>query len=176
MLILLVTGMPGSGKEEFLSSARGMGLPFLRMGDIVRNLYEELKISERGLSVGEFASKEREEKGKNIWAKRAIEQMSGEIFLVDGCRSMDEVRAYRELSDNVKIIAVHSPPEIRYNRLIKRARDDAPKNKEEFNARDARELSWGMGETIALADLVLDNSGSLDDFHKASEKLLKRIQ
>ena len=36
MRILLIAGMPGAGKEELLNVARSMGVPFLRMGDIVR--------------------------------------------------------------------------------------------------------------------------------------------
>lgn len=40
MKILLIVGMPGAGKEEFLSVARSIGVPFIRMGDIVRELYE----------------------------------------------------------------------------------------------------------------------------------------
>ena len=35
MKILLVTGMPGAGKEELLQVAMSMGIQFLRMGDIV---------------------------------------------------------------------------------------------------------------------------------------------
>ena len=41
MRIILVAGMPGAGKEELLTVARGMGLPFVRMGDLVREAYAE---------------------------------------------------------------------------------------------------------------------------------------
>ena len=90
MRILLIAGMPGAGKEELLGVARSMGVPFLRMGDIVR---EHHASSGTDLSMGAFANAQREELGKDIWAKRALERMDGEVFLVDGCRSMDEVRS-----------------------------------------------------------------------------------
>lgn len=176
MLILVVTGMPGSGKEEFLSVARGMGIPFLRMGDLVREAYASSDAASKGLSVGGFASGERETHGKNIWAKRAILRMSGDVFLVDGCRSMDEVLSYRELSGNVRVIAIHSPPAMRYARLVARGRDDAPKNLAEFDERDKRELSWGLGDAMALSDAMVDNSGSLEAFHEDVENLLRRIK
>jgi len=176
MLILLVAGMPGAGKEEFLTVARSMNIPFLRMGDIVRDLYASTNASKEGLSVGQFADRERKIHGKNIWAKRALEKMSGDIFLIDGCRSMDEVLAYKELSDNVKIVAIHTAPDIRYRRLIERAREDAPKNIEEFDVRDNREMSWGLGNVIALSDMMLDNSSTLSEFYSTSKKLLEAVR
>lgn len=176
MLILVVTGMPGSGKEEFLGVASGMNIPFVRMGDIVRETYAATDAASQGLSVGGFASRERDIHGKNIWAKRAIERMHGSIFLVDGCRSMDEVRSYKELGENVKIIAIHAPPNIRYDRLVKRNREDAPRNVAEFEERDRRELSWGLGDAIALSDIMIDNSETLQEFRHAAARLLEKMK
>jgi dephospho-CoA kinase len=173
MLILLITGMPGSGKEEFLSVARDSGISFLRMGDLVREYHG---LSGENVTIGEFASLERGRHGPGIWAERAVERMDGELFLVDGCRSLDEVREFRKLSSNVKIIAIYSPPNQRYDRLLKRQRADAPGSVDEFDARDRRELSWGLGEVIALADIMVDNSSSLTDFQSRSERILKAIK
>ncbi len=164
MRILLIAGMPGAGKEELLNVARSMDIPFLRMGDIVREFHAASGAAEEGLSVGQVANRERELHGKNIWAQRAIERMSGDIFLVDGCRSMDEVRSYRELSDEVYIIAVHAPRMMRYERLVARGRDDAPKDMEEFDARDQREMGWGLSDVIALADHMIVNDSDLEAF------------
>ena len=102
-----------------------------------------------------------------------MEKMSGDIFMIDGCRSMDEVRAYRNLSDDVNIVAIFASPKTRYERLVKRAREDAPKNIDEFNERDNRELGWGLGETMALADRMIINESSLDDFKKAVKELME---
>lgn len=176
MLILLVTGMPGAGKEEFLTVARKMNIPFLRMGDIVRNLYSDNDVEKNeGISLGQFADRERKLYGRNIWANRALEEMSGDLFLIDGCRSMDEVVSYRELTSNVKIVAIHSSPNTRYERLVKRDRDDAPKDLKDFESRDKREISWGLGEVIAQSDIMIVNSTTLDNFYLASEIILKEL-
>ncbi len=169
MKVLLVAGMPGAGKEELLTVARSMGLPFLRMGDIVRECHSE---SGTSLAVGAFANAQREELGKDIWAKRALQRMSGDVFLVDGCRSMDEVRSYRNLSDDVVIVGIYAPPKDRYSRLVARGRDDAPKSMEEFEARDSREIGWGLAEVLALADVIVPNDSDLPTFKiKAAEAL-----
>ncbi len=175
MKTLIITGLPGSGKEELLAVAREMDIPFLRMGDIVREHHAKSR-SKKGLTVGEFADAERKKKGADIWAKLAMEKMSGDIFLVDGCRSIDEVDAFRTLSDDVYIIAIHSSPETRYERLVKRGREDAPREWVEFADRDSREMSWGVAEVIALADVMFVNESDLDVFHKDVRKKLKEIK
>jgi dephospho-CoA kinase len=175
MKLIVVAGMPGAGKEEFLNVARDMGIPFLRMGDLVRELYPKRGDEDRDLTLGQFANIERERHGYNIWAKRALERMSGNIYLIDGCRSMDEVLAYRSLSDDVNIVAIHAPPKIRYDRLVKRQRDDAPRNVEEFDARDSRELGWGLADVIALSDHLIVNDGSLEKFREEASAYLRSI-
>jgi len=176
MKIIIVAGMPGAGKEEFLSVAAADGIPYARMGDVVREFYSVSSDREKGSSVGEFANAERERFGKNVWAKRIIEKMSGGLFLIDGCRSMEEARSFREYCDDVLIVGIHSPPGQRYDRIVKRGRDDAPKEQSEFNERDTREISWGLAEVIAQSDIMIVNSSSLDEFHSAAEDVLKRLK
>ena len=176
MKIIVVTGMPGAGKEEFLTVAGSIGIPSVRMGDAVREYYSGSPEREKGCSIGEFASAERERFGKNIWAKRIVEKMSGRVFLIDGCRSMAEVRLFRELNDDVQIVGIHSPPDQRYSRLVKRGRDDAPRNRDEFDKRDSREISWGLAEVLALADIMIINASGLDDFCSTAENILRGLQ
>ena len=172
MKVLLIAGMPGAGKEEFLTIARSLGVPFLRMGDIVREYHAS---SGTDLSVGAFANAERGTCGKDIWAKRALERMHGDLFLVDGCRSMDEVVSYRSLTDNVIIIGIYAPPSERYVRLIARGRDDAPRTVEEFDARDSREMGWGLSDVLALADIMVPNDSDLPTFRIRSAEILEGL-
>ncbi|MDY0293625.1 MAG: AAA family ATPase [Candidatus Methanomethylophilaceae archaeon] len=175
MRLIIVAGMPGSGKEEFLTVARGMGVPFLRMGDIVREYHASAGPAAEGMTTGQFAGAERDRHGPNIWARRALERMTGEVFLVDGCRSMDEVSAYRELTPDVSIVGIHACPEERYRRLVKRAREDAPRDREEFRARDSREIGWGLAEVMALSDRMIVNDRSLYLFREDAKRLLRRM-
>ena len=164
MKILVVAGMPGAGKEELLNVARSMGYSFVRMGDMVREAYTSSGAEAEGLSIGQFANREREVHGADIWAKRSMERMSGYLFLVDGCRSMDEVRSFRGLSDDVYIIAVHTARSERFRRLVSRDREDAPRNEAEFDERDSREIGWGIAEVIALSEYMIVNDSDLETF------------
>lgn len=176
MRLIIIAGMPGAGKEEFLSATRRLGLPFLRMGDLVREYHSKRTSSDEELSIGAFASAERKRHGFDIWAKRAIEHMDGDVFVIDGCRSRDEVEAYMALTDDVTVVAIHSSPKTRYERLVKRGRDDAPANLAEFDARDTREIGWGLAETIALADVMLVNEGTLEEFWKLSGEVAEALR
>lgn len=175
MRIILVTGMPGAGKEELLSVARDMGLPFLRMGDLVREGYERSDASYRGMSVGQYAGFERDTFGKGIWARRAVERMHGDVFLVDGCRSMDEVDAYKDEGGDVVVLAVLASPEARYSRLVARERDDAPRNVSEFEARDSRETGWGLADLISRADAYVINDSDLETFRGRARAALEAL-
>ena len=172
MRILLIAGMPGAGKEELLGVARSMGIPFLRMGDIVREFHAS---SGTDLTVGAFANAQREEQGRDVWARRAIERMHGDVFLVDGCRSMDEVRSYRGLSDDVLIVGIFAPPAARYDRLVRRGREDAPRDVSEFEARDSREMGWGLSDVLALADVMVLNDSDLETFRENAQRVLEAL-
>ena len=115
MKLIITTGMPGAGKEEFLLAASDSGIPFLRMGDIVREFHAKRSDEDKDLSVGQLANLDRQRYGFDIWAKRAMEKMYGDIFMIDGCRSMDEVRAYRNITDDVHIVGIFASPATRYD-------------------------------------------------------------
>ncbi|MBO4797568.1 MAG: AAA family ATPase [Candidatus Methanomethylophilaceae archaeon] len=175
MKLLIVAGMPGAGKEELLNVARSMGYGFVRMGDVVRKYYALSSSESRGISVGEFASEERKLFGADVWAARSVEEVGGDLFLIDGCRSMDEVRSFRRVLGSTEIVAVHAPRSERFSRLVSRNREDAPKNEEEFDARDQRELDWGIGSVIALSEHMIINDSDLETFRSRVSELLEKM-
>ena len=72
MKLILVTGMPGSGKEELLRMADSKGISYLRMGDTVRECYKGSDAYRKGFNVVEYADNERKAFGDGIWAKRTL--------------------------------------------------------------------------------------------------------
>jgi dephospho-CoA kinase len=175
MGVFILAGMPGAGKEEMVSIALELGFEVHRMGDVVRA--EAAKHAVAPEDVGKFAHKEREEHGYDIWAKRIVPLVKEGDTIIDGCRGMSEVKVFRQaFGDDVKIVAVHSSPSARYPRLVNRARSDAPKDVSEFEERDRRELGWGLGETIAMADIVLVNERDLGSFRREAAALLEELK
>ena len=169
MKVIAFTGMPGSGKSEAVKVAREMGIPVIRMGDCV---WEEVR--KRGLelndeNVGRIANEMREKYGKDIWAKRTFEKIdpSWDIVVIDGIRNIEEVDFFREkLGKDFTLIAIHASPETRYRRLMERKREDDSTTLEKIKERDERELGWGIGVVIAMADVIITNDGSLHGFRE----------
>jgi dephospho-CoA kinase len=176
MILIVIAGMPGAGKEEFVSVARTKGYQVVRMGDVVREFASKSSVGESDKGVGGFANEERQKYGYEIWARRCVERVSTERTVIDGSRGTMELKVYQErFGKEIDLVAIHSSPRTRYPRLVARGREDAPKSIEEFNARDERELSWGLGSLIALADVMIVNEGSLGDFRSSCAKVLDSI-
>jgi dephospho-CoA kinase len=174
--LILLTGMPGSGKEEFVKVCIARGIRVVRMGDFVR-----AEAKERGLvltdeNVGGLAQKLREEEGFDYWAKRTADALDDRLTLVDGLRGRAEyVQFHKRAKSGIAVVAIHSSPNVRYERLVARGRSDAPKTVDEFDQRDVRELRWGLGDVIARADFMIVNETSLEDLRSQVEAVLDDI-
>ncbi len=176
MMIIVTTGMPGAGKEEFLKVCQARGAKIIRMGDIVRDKAKEFGLDLSDSSIGTLANEERKRYGIDIWAKRTIPYVGGELVLIDGTRGPDEIRAFKQaFGDDVKVVAIHASPKTRYERLVARRRPDSPVSRAEFDARDKRELDWGLGGAISLADYLLINESDLKELKRGVNLLLDSI-
>jgi dephospho-CoA kinase len=168
---ILIIGMPGSGKDEFAMVAREMGIEIVNMGDLVREYTSSIGVS---ISLsGEIASKERRDKGMDIWAKRTIERIKSNFVVVEGVRNVEEIVRFRKDMEIGLVVGISSGRENRFDRLMKRGREDDPRNIEEFATREKRELSWGIGEVMATADRYICNDSSIEDFRERVREFLR---
>jgi dephospho-CoA kinase len=178
MRVLAFTGMPGAGKSVAVEVANEQGIPVLRMGDLI---WEEVR--RRGLpitseSVAEVAMQMRTDFGPGVWADRTVDRlhtMKPELAIIDGVRSEAELEVFRNrLGHDFTLVCVHASRPVRMRRLLERHREDDVKDEGEFTARDERELGWGIGRVIALADVMLLNEETKPDLHTQVERLVKK--
>ncbi|MBA3046659.1 MAG: flagellar hook-basal body complex protein FliE [Candidatus Thermoplasmatota archaeon] len=176
MVTIIIVGMPGVGKDVFVQSALEIGFSKISMGDVVRQYAADMGLGASDSSIGGFATSQRKEHGAAIWAQRTLDAMPKGDVIIDGSRSLDEIASFREsLGSGVKVLAITAPLEIRFRRLVQRGRQDDPSSLEDFERRDRRELSWGLGDAIERADMVLDNSGGIEEFRQHCEAVLRSI-
>ncbi len=173
MKIIGVTGMPGSGKGVASGVARSLGFKLIRMGDVIR---EEARL--RNADIGETAVKLRKEYGKFIVAERCVEKIKkssndNNLYLIEGIRSPFEVEIFKDNFPDFKVIAVHSSPSARFNRLRKRKRLDDSSEESEFHKRDERELNFGIGDVIATSDYIVVNEGAIKKFKNIVRSILQ---
>ena len=73
------------------------------------------------------------------------------------------------------MICVHASRKDRYERIMARGREDVPESIEEFDSRDRKELDWGIGEIIAMSDIVIPNNSSLETFRQRIRKVFENM-
>jgi dephospho-CoA kinase len=175
MKLIVSVGMPGSGKDELLDVAARLGLATLKMGDLVRDETRRRGLAINNQNIARVANEEREKHGPGIWAQRAVPKLIETRMLVDGCRSDAEVTVFRHHFGDLFVLGIYSAPETRYERLIRRARGDDGQNLQEFYDRDRRELKWGIGNAFTLADGMLVNEGTIEEFRAHGRAMLESI-
>jgi dephospho-CoA kinase len=181
MRIIGTVGLPGSGKGEAAEVAREEDIPVVTMGDIIR---EECR--KRGLDPaehhGRIAQALREEEGVTAIADRCVpavrdaaaDQEGEAVVLVDGLRSMVEVERFQEaFGEDFLLLSVEAPFDLRAERLGDRGREKTDTSREKLREREERELGFGMGEVMENADLVIENTDTLDAFRDQVRAVLE---
>ena len=178
MTVIGIVGLPGSGKSEAAAVADDLGIPVVTMGDVIR-----AECRDRGLDPasdhGTVAKALREENGPGAIAERSLPLIEDELdaadtVLVDGIRSDTEVERFEAaFGEEFLLVSIEAPFEARAERLDLRGRDaSADEGGESLEDRDERELGFGMGEAMAMADRTIENTGSLSAFHDRVRSLL----
>lgn len=174
--VVAFTGMPGAGKSLAVQAARDAGVPVVRMGDQVWHEVERRGLPLDETNVGAVATAMRETHGPGVWAERTLEEihgLEGDEVVIDGVRTLEEVETFGDaLGEDFLLVAIHASPHTRRSRLLTRGRADDVADLSEFHARDVRELDWGIGRAIALADVMLVNEGDTEGFLTAVRQLL----
>ena len=176
MRVMGVSGMPGSGKSIVSDIAtEKYGAMMVSMGDVIR---EEAK--KRGETTGETAVNLRKEFGDNIVAeltikkiKKILEEGFGSSIIVDGIRSTYEVNMFKESFDDFIVLSIFANPEIRFERIKLRNREDDTEDYDEFCVRDYRELGFGLGNVISLSDKIIVNERDIESFEKEINEFLE---
>lgn len=179
MRVVGFAGMPGAGKSVAAEAARGLGIPVLRMGDAVWEEAHARGLALTAENVLRVADAMRREHGPSVWAARTLAKLRGlkaEKAAVDGVRSLAEADTFRAALPDFLLAAVVASPATRHRRLLARPREDGLTSLEAARERDRRELEWGIGEAIAMADVTLVNEDLEEPaFRALVEALLRRL-
>ena len=178
MKIIAFTGMPFSGKSEAVKIAKEQGITVVRMGDMIWEETKKQGLELNDQNVGMIANNMRKTHGKDIWAKKTIKKINSmketELLVIDGIRNIEEIETFeKELGKDFVLIAIEVCDKTRHKRALMRGRNDDSMDPDLIKQRDRRELSWGLGNVIAIADSVVTNEGKLEDFKTKIKKLLK---
>jgi len=162
-----ITGMPGAGKGVFRRTVQQMGYPVVTMGDEVREEVKRRNLQLTPQNLGKTMLTLRELEGPTAIVKRCIPKLrnqSYQIVIIDGIRSLVEVEEFKKHFPRFILVAIHASPKTRFRRLLRRRRSDDPPDWKTFMERDLRELGIGMGSVISVADYLIVNEASINQF------------
>ncbi|WP_407355199.1 AAA family ATPase [Methanolobus sp. WCC5] len=178
--ILAFVGMPASGKSEAASVLRRKGITVINMGDVIREEVVRRGLEPTDANTGGIGTELREKEGSDAVAKRCIPKIkaTNEDFIgIDGVRSVYEVERFKDaFGSDFTLVSVDSPLELRFERVLSRKRSDDMQDISALKIRDERELGWGMGEAMKIADIVVENNGSLEQFREKITALMVHQQ
>lgn len=135
-----------------------------------------------------FSNSWRDRFGDGVWARKAWEKIQGirpqpRFAAIGGIRSPAEVEELRRLTKGrFTLIAVSAPLEVRYQRVVSRAREgEARITLEELRAKEARENQGGAGRqniagALALADHRIENDGSFEQLKVKVKELITKLR
>jgi dephospho-CoA kinase len=178
-LVIGVTGMAGSGKSVVVDVAIHNGYDVVAMGDEVREEARRRNMELTPENLGKIMLELRQTEGERAIAKRCIPKIEKTVkrkVLIDGIRSLAEAGEFKKNYANFKLIAVHSSPETRFNRLYNRRRSDDAKDWRTFCERDLRELSVGLGNAIATSEYMIVNEGKFESAKEKAKEILKTVE
>ena len=167
--------MPGAGKSTIANGLKSKNYEIINMGDAVREEAKKRNLEPSGENLGKLMLELREKNGPGAIAELIsdkIKHAKSSAIIIDGVRSNEEINELRKMG-TVKLLSVHASTDTRYGFLSERGRSDDPKNRENFDERDTREIGVGISTPIALADESISNNNmTIDELVETAEKII----
>lgn len=179
MKVIGVVGLPASGKGEFSKIAQQQGIPVVVMGDVIRNAVKKAGLPPTDANLGAMANRLRAEHGMDAIAILCVEEIKNQqarVVLVDGIRGDAEVGVFRKNFPGFSLVAIETSFEKRLERLCERKRSDDVGSAEGLQTRDEREKGWGLDRALKIADIRINNDGSLEEFTAKVTGLLQTME
>ena len=184
-MIIGLTGSLASGKGVVSDYLKSKGFVYLSLSDELREIAKAKKIEITRENLQRLGNQLREENGSGILAEKVRNKIEAQMYhnaIIDGIRNPAEILVLKSLK-NFFLITIDAPSEIRFKRMIERNRESDPKNWEDFLRVDAKDkgigeatTGQGVGLCMEQADMMIMNTGNLEDMEKKVSLLFKRIE
>lgn len=173
--IIGLTGTNGAGKGEAASFFQKKGYLYFSLSDIIRE-----KLREKGKKINrnnliKTGNQLRERFGPDILARLVMRNVKGNS-IIDSIRNPKEIQ-YLKRQKGFTLLAIDAPVELRYKRVKNRGREESASTLQEFVKKEAEEMTCDesgqqLHSCIKMADYIISNNSSLEEFHGKLEEFL----
>lgn len=177
--LLVIVGMPGSGKSSIARHLERKGWRVIRFGSLTMQ-----ELEKRGLPINEANERSvreelRAKHGMDAFAKLLLpkirQSLSAGPTVIDGMYSWSEYKFLKKrFGDEMKVVAIYTPRTLRYARLSQRK--ERPLTFKEAEQRDYAEIeNLEKAGPIAIADFTIINDGTEGQLFRAVDRLLSTL-
>src|SRR5499427_2317554 len=179
-MLIGLTGRNAAGKGEVARYLQKKSFYYYSLSDVIRDEIRARKLEptrERLIIVG---NELRQRHGAAVLAERILAKIEDDKhYVIDSIRNPSEVDAFRA-AKHFKLIRIEAPPELRFQRILKRHRESDPRTFEEFVALENREAegddtSQNLVKVELMADYALTNDDTLEKLYPQVDALLLRL-
>ena len=182
--IIGLTGRNASGKGTAANILKNRSFTYHSLSDTLREELRRRGIDESRETLTKLGNELRQSKGPGVLADLMIENIiSSGNHIVDSIRNPFEAESLTREYENhsFHLISVDAKPEIRFERLKKRARSGDSTTWDSFLAQEALEENsvdpnkQQLFLTMKKADFSIDNSGTLEDLERNIDNILSNL-
>ncbi len=180
-MIIGLTGRNCAGKGTIIEFLTKIGFICYSLSDVIR---EELIKNNIEITRDNLIEKGREMRlnfGPAVLAERVANKLDIEKnYVIDSIRHTAEIEVFKKRKDFV-LIEVIASPEIRFERIKNRGRENDPKTFEEFCK---YEMEEEKNENIEgqqlllcskLAEIKIENNSTIEDLHKRLKEIVIKL-
>lgn len=170
---IILMGLPGSGKTTAAGFIASKGFPHLEMSDYVA---AQCKRFDAGTPQHLFAGYPYTLIMAQLPAAVLSPRPHSLPIVVSGLRSMNDYAMLGVILSPCLAFWIETAPSVRYDRLMRRTREDSPKTLRDCVSRDKREQRWGVGELKAVRDVTtITNNGDLSALREQVERFAQGV-
>jgi len=157
-MLILIVGMPSSGKTTAAQIFEEMGFSVASTGDIVREEIKSRDLPYTKENDREVADWFHEGDREALVIERLLDKVKGDKIVIEGLRSDEQLYKLEEKTEKVPvIIAIKASFESRLKRELAKKRF-TDMTREDLEKRDMAEMRLGEGELMEKANYIIDNT------------------